>query len=108
MSRVVTKEKAIRRAQHLDLIYSQADMLYNIIPHALWSLNENLRLAPGPHVDGVVGSTSSTTATQLVGKFSQMNLSSNPTNVNFVTILTTMLDQSFVVNSSQATTSQTS
>ena len=59
----VTKEQAIRRAQHLDLIYSLASMLYNIIPHAPWSSNENLRLTPGPHADGMVGSVSSTTAT---------------------------------------------
>ena len=42
MSGIVTEENAIHHAQHLDLIYSQADMLYNIIPHAPWSSNENL------------------------------------------------------------------
>jgi hypothetical protein len=42
MSGLVTEEQAIRCAQHLDLIYSQADTLYNIIPHAPQSSNENL------------------------------------------------------------------
>ena len=32
MSGVVTKEDVIRRAQHLDLIYSQSGTLYDIIP----------------------------------------------------------------------------
>jgi hypothetical protein len=39
---VVTKEQATRHAQHLDLIYSQVDTLYKIIPHVLQSSNENL------------------------------------------------------------------
>ena len=42
MSVAITEDKAIWHAQHLDLIYSHADMLYNIIPHAPRSSNENL------------------------------------------------------------------
>lgn len=34
MSGVVTEEDVIRRAQHLDLIYSQSGTLYDIIPNA--------------------------------------------------------------------------
>ena len=34
MSGAVTEEDVIRRAQHLDLIYSQLGTLYNIIPNA--------------------------------------------------------------------------
>ena len=63
----VTEEKSICFSQHLDLIYSQAGTLYNIIPHAPQSSNENNRLAPGPHADSMVGSISSIVATQLVG-----------------------------------------
>jgi hypothetical protein len=66
----LTEEKAICCARHLDLIYSQSSMLYNIIPHALLSSNENLRLAPRPYADVVVGFASSTTTTQLVEKLS--------------------------------------
>ena len=38
----VTEEKFIHHAQQLDLIDSQASTLYNIIPHAPQSSNENL------------------------------------------------------------------
>ena len=79
MSGAVTEEQAIRRPQHLDLIYSQDGTLYTIIPHAPRSSNENNRLAPGPHADGVVGFVSSTAATQLVGQLGQLVLSDNPT-----------------------------
>ena len=79
MSRAVTKEQAIHHAQHLDLIYSQVGMLYTIIPHAPRSSNENNRLAPRPHVDGVVGYISSTAATHLVGQLGQLALSDHPT-----------------------------
>jgi len=89
MSGAVTKEQAIRCAQHLDFIYSQSGMLYNIIPHAPRSSNENLRLAPGTHVDGVVGSASSTATTQLVGQIGQLILSDNPTKEAPVTTTTT-------------------
>lgn len=68
----VAKDQDICHAQHLDFIYSQATTLYNIIPHTPRSSNENLRLAPGPHADGVVGSASSTVDTQLVAKLIQM------------------------------------
>ena len=108
MSGEVTKEQAILHAQHLDLIYSQADTLYNISPHVPWSSNENIRLAPGPHANGAVGLASSTVATQLVGKFSQMTLSVNPTNAAPITTSITMSSQSFEVNYVQTTTSETS
>jgi len=71
-------------------------------------LNENLRLAPRPHGDGVVGSDSSTTATQLVGKICQMTFSDNLTNVALVTTSNTTLDQSSKVNFVQTTTFKTS
>ena len=70
MSRAITKEQAICHAQHLDLIYSQFGMLYKIIPHASQSSNENIRVTPGALANGVIGSFSSTVATQLVGKLS--------------------------------------
>lgn len=108
MSRAVIEEKAIRHSQQLDLIYSQANMLYNIIPHAPWSSNETLRLAPGPHVNGVFGSASSTATTQLVGKLSQMTLSNNPTNATSVTTSIATSSQSSDVNFMQTTTSKTS
>ena len=71
-------------------------------------MNENLRLAPGPHVDGVVGSASSKVATQLVGKHGQLTLSDNPTNATPVTIATTSSAQSSEVNFVQTTAPKTS
>lgn len=78
-------------------------MLYNIIPHAPWSSNESLRLASGPHTDGMVGLVSSTVATQLVGQLSQLVLSDNPTKVSSATTTTTSSAQSSKVNSMQTT-----
>ena len=108
MSGAVTEEQDIHHAQHLDLIYSQVGTLYNNIPHAMWSSNENLQLAPRHHADGVVGSASSTVATQLVGQFSQMMLSDNPTNVAPIKTSTTSSGQSSEVNYVQTTAPKTS
>jgi len=36
---VVTEEKVITRAQYLDMIYTQLDMLYDKIPNTLRPLN---------------------------------------------------------------------
>ena len=103
MSGEVTEEQAICHAQHLDLIYSHAGMLYNIIPHALQSLNENLRLAPRPHVDDVVGSISSSNATQLVGQLGHLVVYNNLTEATPTTTTTTSTTQSSEVNSVQTT-----
>ena len=103
MSGAVTEEQAIHHAQHLDLIYSQDGTLYTIIPHAPRSSNENLRLAPGPHADNMVGSISSTAATQLVGQLGQLVLSDNPTMEDPTTNTTTSSAHSSKANSVQMT-----
>ena len=56
-SRFQNKEQAIFRSQELDLIYAQSKLLYEIIPNAPRS-NFNPKFKPGPHADGIVGSTS--------------------------------------------------
>ena len=56
LSRVVTEEQVILRAQHLDLVYSQSGVLYDILPNAPRSWQELPRSSPGPHADGIVGS----------------------------------------------------
>ena len=101
MSRAETEEQAIRCAQLLDLIYSQAGTLYTIIPHAPRSSNENNRLAPRPHADDMVGFVSSTTATQLVGQLGQLVLSDDPTQEAPATTTTIASTQSSKVNSVQ-------
>ena len=68
MSRAVTEEDVIRRAQHLDLIYSQSDTLYDIIPNAPRPSNDLPQTALGPHADGVIGYVSATSVTQVAGQ----------------------------------------
>ena len=53
---MTNEEEAILRAQHLDLIYSQSRILYEIIPNAPRPTHNVEKPKPGPHVDGVVGS----------------------------------------------------
>jgi hypothetical protein len=49
-----SEETAILRSQHLDLIYSQSDTLYNIISHSLWSSMNPHRPNPKPHFDDMI------------------------------------------------------
>jgi hypothetical protein len=55
MGGVVFSEQAIIRAQYLDLVYSQSGTLYDLIPHAPRPSNNPSKLAPGAHVDGMIG-----------------------------------------------------
>ena len=62
MGGVVTKEKAISRAQYLDLVYSQSGTLYDMIPQAPRpNTNPAKPLAEVP-IDGIVGSIQSLSA----------------------------------------------
>ena len=65
MSGAVTEEDVIRRAQHLDLIYSQSSTLYDIIPQAPRPSNNKPQTAPGPHADGVIVFVSTTSISQV-------------------------------------------
>ena len=58
-SRVMNEKEAIRRAQQLDLIYSQSGILYEIIPEALRPAHDAEKPKPRPHADGVIGSVNS-------------------------------------------------
>ena len=78
MSRAVTEEDVIRRAQHLDLIYSQSDTLYDIIPNAPRPSNDIPQTTPGPHADGVIGSVSTTSVSQVAGQLDQLALTDKP------------------------------
>ena len=48
------EEQAIFRAQELDLIYAQSDLLYEIIRNTPRS-SFDPKVKPGPHVDGIIG-----------------------------------------------------
>jgi hypothetical protein len=46
MGGVVTEEKAINHAQYLDLVYSQSDTLYDLIPHAPHPIERSFKTIP--------------------------------------------------------------
>jgi hypothetical protein len=68
MSRVFSKEEDIMRAQQLELIYSQSNMLYEILPNAPQSNFNKTKQNYGPHVDGIVGSTQRKSTDQLTNQ----------------------------------------
>ena len=72
-SRVQNEKQAIFRAQELDLIYAQSDLLYEIIPNAPRS-SFNPKVKPGPHADGIVGCTSTKPANLVVKQVSQLSI----------------------------------
>ena len=66
-SGVQNEEKVIFRAQELDLIYAQSDLLYKIIPNAPRS-SFDPKVKPGPHADGIVGCASVDSVTKQVSQ----------------------------------------
>jgi hypothetical protein len=79
MSEAVIEEDVIRRAQLLDLIYSQSGTLYDIIPNDPRPLNDQPQTAPGPHADDVIGSVSATLVSQVFGQLGQLAIMDKPT-----------------------------
>jgi hypothetical protein len=76
MDEEVTKEQTILSTQQLDLIYSQSDTLYYIIPNAPRPLTNTTKPNLGPHVDGVVGFVFHTSINQLDDQMGQMSINS--------------------------------
>jgi hypothetical protein len=74
MGGVVTEEQAISRAQYLDLVYSQSDMIYNLIHHALFPSNDTTRPSPEAHASGMVGSVSNIKNTSSPSQTSEVNV----------------------------------
>ena len=56
MGSVVTEEQAISRAQYLDLVYSQSENLYDLIPQAPHPSIDPAKPPAETPVDGIVGS----------------------------------------------------
>ena len=77
MSGAITEEDIIRRAQHLDFIYSQSGTLYDIILQAPCPSNDKSRIALGPHVDDVIGYVSTSIVNQVVRKLGQLAITDN-------------------------------
>ena len=65
-SRVTNEEEAIFRAHQLDLTYAQSGVLYHLLLGAPRSTYDP-RQKPGPHADGIVGSTNVKSLNQSVG-----------------------------------------
>ena len=56
MGSVVTEEQAISRAQYLDLVYSQFETLYDLIPQAPRPSTDPAKPPAEVPVDGIAGS----------------------------------------------------
>ena len=76
LSGVTTEEEAILRAQQLDLVYSQSRVLYQIFPNAPRAETDPTKPTPGPHADGVIGSTANAVS-QVANAMGQLSLHSN-------------------------------
>ena len=72
-SGVQNEEQAIFRAQELDLIYAQSGLLYEIIPNALRSSFDH-KIKPRPHVDGIIGCTSTKPVDSVVKQVIQLSI----------------------------------
>ena len=59
MGDVLTEEQAISRAQYLDLVYSQSETLYDLIPQAPCPSTDPAKPSTEVPVDGIVGSIQS-------------------------------------------------
>jgi hypothetical protein len=71
---VFSEEDAIMRAQQLEVIYSQTDLLYEIFPNVPCSILDKTRQRDGPHVDSIVGSTQAKPAEQLTKQLQQLSI----------------------------------
>jgi hypothetical protein len=60
MGGIVTEERTISGAQYLDLVYSQSNTLYDLIPHVPLPSNNSLRPALESHANSKVGSVTNT------------------------------------------------
>ena len=77
-SGVQHEEHAIFRAQELDLIYAQAELLYVVILNAPRS-NFDPKVKPRPHADGIVGSRSTKIVYLVVKQVSQLSINQSTT-----------------------------
>ena len=63
MGSVVIEEQAISRAQYLDLVYSQSETLYDLIPQAPHPSTDPAKPPAETPVDEIVGSIQSLSTT---------------------------------------------
>ena len=72
MGGAMTEYQAISRAQYIDLVYSQSDTLYDLIPHAPRPTYDPSK-PPQDHSDGIIGSVKSTPEKPSSGQTSTSN-----------------------------------
>ena len=61
----MTKKQVIIKIKHLDLIYLQSMVLYEISPNALRSNIDLNKSKLGPHIDSVIGSMENSFSNQI-------------------------------------------
>jgi hypothetical protein len=76
-----TKEQDILCAQHLDLIYSHSDTLYDIITNYPLPSTDPFQPHPGPHADGVVSFIPHAHVNHLFDQLGQLYIQSQPSTV---------------------------
>jgi hypothetical protein len=96
-----SEEDAIMRAQHLELIYSQSGLLYEVFPNAPRSILDKTRQRDGPHANGIVGSTQTKPTEQLTKKMKQLSI--QHTTASQTTILAAPPTQTSNVHTVQST-----
>jgi hypothetical protein len=64
MGGVITEEEAIAHAQYLDLVYSQSDTLYELIPNTPHTSTDPSKPSSTAHADGVIGSVKTQSSSQ--------------------------------------------
>jgi len=62
------------RVKHLELIYPQCNMLYDILPDTPRSTFDQTKPKSGAHADGIVGSTKINPIDQLSNQLQQLSL----------------------------------
>ena len=80
-SGVTNEEEAILKARQLDLIYSQSQILFEIIPKAPMPMQNVEKPKPGPHANGVVGSVKPPTIESLAKQLHELSIKHSTTEV---------------------------
>jgi hypothetical protein len=62
------------REQHLELIYSQSGLLFEILPDAPRSILDKTWKRSGPHVDGIIGLAQTNPTDPLSNQLQQLSI----------------------------------
>jgi hypothetical protein len=98
---VFFEEDSIMRAQHLELIYSQSGLLYEVFPDAPRSIPDKTKQRARPHADGIVGLAQTKLTKQLTKQMQQLSI--KHTTASQTTVLATPPTQTLDVHIVQST-----